>query len=131
MSSSPASRTDLDTLEAIQTLVARFYKKVLPDPALQRVFDPVLLERHMPFIEAYWEKMLLGGTRYHRNMVRVHEEAHRRHDFHPGDFDRWLELFIETVDQDFAGPKAERAKSLAHFIIANLRRIILDSPHAA
>lgn len=122
------AKVDLDTPAAIRTLVARFYGKVLLDPALQRVFDPVLLHRHIPLIEAYWEKMLLHGTGYHRNMVRVHQEEHRKRDFLPGDFDRWLELFVETVDEGFAGPKAERAKTLAHYIIANLRRILLASP---
>lgn len=126
-----APRTDLDTADAIRLLTTRFYAKVLHDPALQRVFDPVLLERHMPFIQAYWEKMLLGGTDYHRNMVRVHQQAHERREFLSGDFDRWLALFVETVDQGFVGPKAERAKSLAHFIIANLRRIILEPSQAA
>ena len=28
-------------------------------------------------------------------------------------FDRWLELFLETVDENFSGPKAEEAKGRA------------------
>ncbi len=125
---STAAKADLDTPAAIHTLATRFYGKVLRDPALRRVFDPVLLDRHMAFIEAYWEKMLLGGTRYHRNMIRVHQDAHRQRNFRPSDFDRWLALFVETIDEGFAGPKAERAKFLARYIIANLRRILLASP---
>lgn len=128
---STAAKIDLDTPANIRILVKRFYGKVLRDPALQRVFDPVLLNRHMVFIEAYWEKMLLGGTRYHGNMIRVHQEAHRQRNFRPSDFDRWLALFVETVDEGFAGPKAERAKFLACYIIANLRRILLASPQTA
>jgi len=36
------------------------------------------------------------------------------------DFERWLELFRETVNADFTGPSADRAKTLATRIAGNL-----------
>lgn len=119
---------DLDTPAAIHRLVIRFYGEVLHHPDLKPFFDPAKLTCHLSIIETYWERMLLGGTRYHRNMVKMHREIHRQRKFRSVDFDHWLELFIEAVDQGFAGPKAERAKFLARAITANLRRILLSRP---
>lgn len=127
-----ARKGDLDTPDAIAVLVHRFYAKVLRHTGLRPFFDPAHLSRQMPVIEAYWERMLLGGARYRRNMVNVHREIHRRRRISPADFDNWLALFVETVDQCFAGPKAERAKFLARAIIGNLRRLLPpDSPQTA
>jgi truncated hemoglobin YjbI len=38
------------------------------------------------------------------------------------DFQRWLEIFITTVDAHFAGARAERAKQVASAIAANMQR---------
>ncbi len=53
--------------------------------------------------------MLLGtgtyrGAPFPKHAVLPVEKAH---------FDRWLELFLATVDELFSGPKAEEAKGRA------------------
>ncbi|MDE2150564.1 MAG: group III truncated hemoglobin [Gammaproteobacteria bacterium] len=127
-----ARKGDLDTPDAIAALVQQFYAKVLRHPGLRPFFNPAHLSRQMPVIEAYWERMLLGGARYRRNMVNAHREIHRRRRISSADFDSWLVSFVDTVDQCFAGPRAERAKFLARAIIGNLRRILPpDSPQTA
>lgn len=123
-------KPDLDTPAAIHRLVTCFYARVLEHPALRPYFDAARLTGRLPVIEAYWERMLLGGQRYRRNMVNVHREIHRRRAIGPAAFDSWLSLFVETVDREFTGPKAERAKFLARAIIGNLRRILSTSSQA-
>ena len=47
-------------------------------------------------------------------------EGVRRQNLHPEDFTRWLELFQRTVDDLYAGPRAERAKRVAASIDGKL-----------
>lgn len=118
---------DLDTPEAIAGLLDAFYRKVLADDRLRPLFVEVAkidLETHLPRIRAYWCKMLLGKhDAYRRNMVARHLALHARHPLQPDDFKRWLKLFRETVDDDFAGPNADRAKTLATRIVRNLMQL--------
>lgn len=119
------ARPDLDNPQAIAELVDRFYARVLDDPVLAPVFTEVAgidLDTHIPRIEAFWRKMLLGDPGYDRNMVAQHAAVHARLPLRRAHFDRWLTLFLETVDRDFAGPGADRARVLASRIAANLER---------
>jgi hemoglobin len=52
--------------------------------------------------------------------MTVHHRIHALHPFSHADFQRWLELFRETLDDHFEGPKTElvmqRALSIATVI---------------
>ncbi|MGF1528174.1 MAG: group III truncated hemoglobin [Candidatus Competibacterales bacterium] len=117
-------RRDLDTPGAIAQLVDDFYRRVLNDSLLAPVFLEVAainLERHKPLIRAYWEKLLLGGKGYRRHTIAVHTALHRRGDgLQPVHFARWLALFEATVEDHFAGPRAERAKVIARRVAVNM-----------
>lgn len=118
------ARRDLDNPRAVSELVAAFYRRVLTDPTLAPVFTHVArvdLDEHLPLIEAFWRKMLLGQRSYARNMVARHAAVHARFALAQRHFDRWLALFTETVDERFSGPHAERARRLAGTIATNLR----------
>lgn len=56
--------------------------------------------------------MLLGEQRYTGNPFQKHRTLpiEARH------FDQWLKLFIETVDENFEGEKAEEIKMRAQSI---------------
>jgi hemoglobin len=92
--------------------VDRFYGKVRYDALLGPIFNDVAKvdwPSHMATLYSFWETMLLGAGSYRGNAFAKHavlpvEKAH---------FDRWLELFLETVDESFAGAKAEEAKGRA------------------
>ena len=118
-------KPDLDHPAAISTLVDRFYAQVLSDPTLAPVFTEVAridVDTHIPVIKAFWRKMLLGDPGYARNMVARHAAVHARFPLRARHFDRWLMLFNRTVERDFAGPYADRARTLATRIAANLER---------
>ena len=69
-------------------------------------------------------KLLLGERDgYQSNMVARHLALHEQHPLQLDDFERWLELFRETVNADFTGPSADRAKTLATRIAGNLVRL--------
>jgi hemoglobin len=125
-------RSDLDSREKIAHFVHTFYERVLADQRLAPIFLDVAaidLERHLPLICSYWEKLLLGGTDYRRHTMNIHRALHARRQLQPDDFARWLALFQRTVDDLYAGPRAERAKQVAAHIAANMQRALpADSP---
>lgn len=96
----------------IKEMVDAFYYKVNKDPLLSPVFNEfagVDWEKHLPVMYSFWGSMLLGDFTYKGNPFLKHiplpiEKAH---------FDRWLSLFMETIEEHFTGDKAEEAKSRA------------------
>lgn len=118
-------RQDIDDGADVALLVDSFYDRVLADPMLAPIFTEIAainLDEHLPRIKAFWRKMLLQESGYDRNMVAHHARIHVRFPLQRHHFDRWLTLFYETVDSNFMGPRAERAKSLATTIARNLER---------
>lgn len=118
-------RPDLDSPERIREFVDAFYGRMLRDPQLGPIFLDVAaidLDRHLPLIRSYWEKLLLGSGDYRRHTMNIHRALHARRALTEADFERWLNLFHTTVDERFAGPLAERAKQVAAHIAANMNR---------
>lgn len=114
---------DLDSHEKISVLIDGFYAKVLRDPRLAPIFHDVAeieLDVHLPLIKSYWEKLLLGDTNYQRHTMNIHRALHAKQSLQHEDFERWLSLFCNTVDELYCGPRAQRATELAARIAANM-----------
>jgi hemoglobin len=97
----------------IRLLVESFYEKVKKDDLTGDIFNNVLFfkwDTHIPIMIDFWESVLLGAARYHGNTMRVHIELNRKHPLQPAHFERWKQLFFETLDEYFTGPVAEEAK---------------------
>ncbi|MBL7863031.1 MAG: group III truncated hemoglobin [Cyclobacteriaceae bacterium] len=96
----------------IITMVNKFYEKVKRDELLAPVFAHVDWPAHLPTMYNFWSSMLLGEQRYTGNPFQKHRTLpiEARH------FDQWLKLFIETVDENFEGEKAEEIKMRAQSI---------------
>ncbi len=130
MSDNPDSandQPDLDSPEHIRVFVESFYREMLADPQLGPIFTDVAaidLQRHLPLIRAYWEKLLLGGRDYARHTMNIHRALHGKRTLTGPDFERWLELFEHTLDAGFSGPKAEQARNTARHIAANMHRAL-------
>lgn len=127
--------TDLDSPQAIHTLVNAFYERLLNDPLMRPVFmetAQIRIEDHLPTIEAYWRKMLLGEQGgYTRHMVARHAAVHAKGPLRHEHFERWGEHFHETLDAHFEGPMTDRAHVLADRILANLERWLTRSRQQA
>jgi len=116
---------DLDTSDAIDALVSRFYARVMRDPLLAPLFTEVAgidLDHHLPRITAYWRKMLLGHPGYRRHMMARHRAVDARRPFEAHHYERWLSLFEAALDEGARGPVTERARTLARRIAGNMRR---------
>ena len=120
-------KPDLDSPQHIKQFVEAFYSRMLKDEQLAPIFLDVAqvdLSAHLPLICRYWEKLLLGGTEYNRHTMNIHRAVHAKRALTEQDFKRWLTLFTSTVDAQFAGDKAERAKQVAAHIAANMQNTV-------
>ena len=104
--------SDIQNRADIQTLVDRFYERVKADVLLGPVFQHVDWPKHLPVMYDFWASMLLGEQSYRGNPFQRHLHLA----IGPIHFERWLQLFWQTVDANFAGEKAEEAKSRARSI---------------
>jgi len=107
-----AKKKDIVERADVKILVNKFYDKVKTDELLGPVFSHVDWPHHLPVMYNFWSSMLLGDQSYSGNPLQKHlplpvGENH---------FDRWLELFKETVDATFEGEKAEEVKTRANSI---------------
>ena len=116
-------KPDLDSREAIESFVDRFYARLLADEQLAPVFLDVAeidLSVHLPHIKDYWCKLLLGEQGYRRHTMNIHRQLHGKQALRPEDFQRWLALFNATLDEGFSGERTERARRIAAAIARNM-----------
>lgn len=128
------ARPDLDSSQRIHAFVDAFYAAMLQDPVLAPIFLDVAaidLEKHLPLIRAYWEKLLLGEKNYQRNTMNIHRQLAAKRPLERSDFERWLGLFHAVLDGRYAGPYAERAKLIARRIATNMHNALNPAGCAA
>ena len=109
------TKKDIQDRKDIELLVSSFYTKVNQDPLLWPVFNQtaaVNWETHLPIMYDFWSTMLLGDKSYRGNPFIKHIPLpiNKTH------FERWLTLFLETVDEHFTGVVADEAKTRARNI---------------
>jgi len=102
-------------------MVRRFYQDVAQDELLGPVFNDVAAvdwAEHLPKLTAFWCRALLGLEGYVGNPFRAHADINDRSPFTMAHFDRWLEIFDETLTLGWVGPNVERALALARNVAA-------------
>jgi hemoglobin len=112
----PADRHDIEDRADCERMVRAFYSRALEDPVIGFLFTDVAkldLEAHVPVIASFWETILLGARSYGGGAFRPHAALHAKAPLRAGHFERWLALWRATVDELFAGERAELAKAHA------------------
>ena len=108
---------DLDTEAEIIEMVTRQYVDVGQDDLLKPYFDfgPGFIDwqAHIGNVADYWSHVLLYAPGYEIDVIENHRHLHDTAPFTPELFDRWLQVFDDTVDGGWAGPKATMAKKRA------------------
>jgi hemoglobin len=123
-------KTDIANRTDIETLVNTFYEKVKADDILGPIFNvliPVNWEVHLPVMYQFWENAIFYTGGYTGNPMGLHEHIHKKIGLEPAQFDRWIELFNQTVDELFEGEKASLAKQRAFSIAKVMELKILNS----
>jgi hemoglobin len=105
-------KTEISTQSDVDHLVRSFYGKVLKDELLSPYFAGIDLEHHLPRMVAFWSLILIDQEGYKGNVF----DRHSHLDIDNRHFDRWVELFTQTVDEYFIGEKAELAKQRAKLL---------------
>lgn len=104
---------DIETRADCERLVRAFYGKAMTDPVIGFIFTDVAhldLEAHVPQIASFWETILLGTRTYDGNPFAKHVPVHAKVELREGHFKQWLGLWFGTVDELFAGERANLAK---------------------
>jgi hemoglobin len=107
---------DLENRKDIELLLKKFYAKAFTDEVIGFYFTEIAhldLEKHLPVIADFWETVLFGVAKYKNNAIKVHDYLHEAHAFENKHFERWIELFTQTINDNFEGEKAELAKQRA------------------
>lgn len=120
------NKQDINTEKDIILMVDSFYEKANQDELLSYVFNDysnVNWETHLPKMYRFWNTLIFGAQSYKGNPFAEHVELpiDKRH------FDRWVQLFVENIDDLFKGEVAEhtktRARSIAHVFQSKLEHI--------
>lgn len=130
----PAPTRDLEGPDDVAEMVRRFYGDVAQDDLLGPVFNDVAAvdwADHLPKLTAFWCRALLGLPGYQGNPFQAHQRIHEQHAFTPALFERWLELFHDTIDLGWTGITADRAKALADNVARVHREHLLGAPVSA
>jgi hemoglobin len=109
-------KPDIKTREDLEHLLSEFYKVVMKDAEIGHHFIDLDLESHLPVIVDFWEKTLFGKAVYFGNPLLVHQQLNAKSPLKLEHFQRWVEVFSQTIDKFYAGEMAENAKLRAKMI---------------
>lgn len=107
---------DIESRADVERLVRAFYGRALTDDMIGYLFVDIAkldLEAHIPEITDFWDTILLGGQSYRGGAFRPHAALNAQVRLRSGHFERWLQLWRRSIDELFAGPRAEQAKAHA------------------
>ncbi len=124
-------KADIETAADIDRLIETFYAHVLTDPIIGFFFTDIAridLQKHLPVISAFWKLQLLGKLGYKGQTFAAHKAIHERAALTTDHFHRWLYLFEGTIDELFAGPRADTAKQRAKTIARSMLRGLASQP---
>lgn len=110
-------KQEIKGMEQIKELVNKFYEKVNADNLLSPVFNKeanVNWEEHLPKMYKFWGTQLIGTGDYSGRPFPPHIDLNIQKEH----FERWIKLFLETVEENFYGVIAETAKDKAKKIAA-------------
>ncbi len=102
----------LESREDIELLVNLFYTKVVKDETIGFFFKDVIKvdwDKHLPKMFSFWETILFGQINYKGNPMAVHFPVNRSEAMEKKHFEKWLELWKQTIDENFTGQNASMA----------------------
>lgn len=104
---------DIQDKGDVKIFVDAFYKKVRIDMTLGPVFAAKIPDDnwppHLERMYSFWHTVLFAVRDYSGNPFSKHATL----PIQKNHFKKWVELFIRTIDEHFAGEKAEDAKMRA------------------
>lgn len=102
-------KRDIVAIEDIKLMVDFFYAKVREDGMLSFIFNDRIRDRwseHLEKMYKFWQTVLLDEHTYFGAPFPPHATL----DINYTHYERWVQLFNETIDDLFIGDKAQEAK---------------------
>ena len=119
-------RRPIESRSDIEELVQKFYARVRADALIGPIFNDVAhvnWDEHLPKIANFWCDLLLGENTYQGRPFPPHIKLNLKVEH----FERWIQLFFLTVDENFVGLKADevkrRALNMGRNFLINLRHM--------
>lgn len=122
---------DTITEESIKCLVLKFYEKIKLDKYLSPIFSQVIgteheiWDKHLHKMMLFWSSVMLKSKKYEGNPFLKHKNLPP---FNLVLFDKWLELFEETVREihplEIALQYIEKSKLIAESLKSGLFQTI-------
>lgn len=114
---------DISTYSDIETLVSKFYDKLLNDPITSVKFHHLDIVNHLPKIVDFWAFILIDKPGYTGNVF----DKHLPLNLEPQHFEIWVKYWIDTVHQLYEGPKAELAIQRAQILSYTFQSKLFDN----
>lgn len=102
-------KADISTFKDIQYIVDTFYAEVREDTLIGPIFNRIIQDRwpeHLDKMYRFWQTVLLEEHTYGGSPFL----PHARLPVEAEHFNRWKEIFNKTINQNYEGVKAEKAK---------------------
>lgn len=110
---------DIENRKDIEQLVNAFYARVLKDDKIGFFFNEIVQidwDKHFPIMYDFWETILFDTMKYKGNPMTKHIVLSKKEPMTAAHFERWLELWNQTVDEHFGGERASEAIKRAKMI---------------
>jgi hemoglobin len=123
-------KNDIGDRNDIKTLVDNFYIKVRRDETIGYLFNDVAKvnwEQHLPRMYDFWDNIIFQAGNYIGNPMVAHTQLHQQSPLTEAHFERWLQLFFETVNEQFSGEKAELVKQRAQSIATMMQLKVIHT----
>lgn len=118
----------IETRDDIEFLVNDFYSKIIKDEEIGFFFTKIAkidLSKHLPKMYNFWESILIGNPVYEGNPMRVHFPINQVAALEEQHFQRWLQLWEESIKTHFIGDNAEialqRAQNIARIMAHKMK----------
>lgn len=101
---------DLHQLEDVKKVVDAFYDRIRTDELLGKIFNEVIQDQwptHLEKMYRFWQTVLFDEHTYSGSPFAVHAKLPVAFEH----FERWIQLFNETIDAHFTGEKADQMKN--------------------
>ena len=127
--------TDIQSIEDVKRFVDLFYSRIQADAILGPIFDQVAKvdwSTHLELMYRFWDSILFGSGTYKGNPLVTHLSVNKKvlHDrqraLDSSDFQHWLNLFHQTVNELFRGPTSDHARQAAVRMATHLTAVCAD-----
>ena len=117
-------KKDVTIREDVFFLVNTFYDKIKKDEMLGPIFNGMIKDwdKHMVLLTDFWSSQLFIERTYNGNPIEIHRkvDAYANHSINEQHFGKWLNYWIQTLDEHFEGDNVfilkNRARKMASFI---------------